>query len=109
MVMACAADLNKQNAPEKVIDYLLISLVVPPFDGEIVFASCCDDPERSPNRYLADLRCRGFLFIRKVDRAAELSGFDAQIQDAIQVVNETLHKMCRRRIAAMDQRIVAGD
>src|SRR5947208_8228405 len=48
MMMAEFADLHEEDFATKIIDYLLVSIGGPPFDGYIVFAPGGNDPERGP-------------------------------------------------------------
>src|SRR2546427_12579310 len=52
-----SADLCEKDFATKIIDYLLVSLGSPPFDGHIVFPPGRNDPERGilPGRFM-DLR-----------------------------------------------------
>jgi hypothetical protein len=46
-MMAHIANLHKLQSPEKMVDYRLVPLGLPPLDGDIIFAAGSYDPKGS--------------------------------------------------------------
>src|SRR2546428_6576146 len=108
MVVPVLANLNELEPPAKMIDHLLVTLPLPPFDSDIVLASRGNDPEwRVSPRDFADLRVPSPFLVRKVDIALESRGPDREAQVSVQELNEAMQAVVRSQVAAINQRVAA--
>src|SRR6266568_7029103 len=110
MMMAEFADLHEEDFATKIIDYLLVSIGWPPFDGYIVFPPGRNDPERGPlPGHFMDLRVPRSFQVGEMDIAFESGWLDREAEALVQKVDETVQAVIGGFIALVDQRIAAID
>src|SRR5262245_48163811 len=104
MMVPFLAYLHELNFPSKIIDYLLISLPIPPFDCHIVLPTRRHNPKRGFLAcYLMHLRVPNSFLLRQVNVSSEDSRFYVKVQLLIQKFDESVEAMVRCVVAAVDQ------
>src|SRR5262249_4470313 len=99
---------EKNPAGEK-IDDLLVTRPGPPLCRENIFAPRHYDPEAPVEPRLRDLRHPPFLLLREVNVTLQLGRQDGKVQPLLEILDEPVNKMMRRRVALMDERIMHVD
>src|ERR1051325_5036571 len=110
MMMAECADLYEKDFATKIIDYPLVSIGWPPFNGYIVLPPGCNDPERGPLAgHFMDLRVPGSFQVGEMDITFESGWLDREAEALVQKVDETMQAVIGGFIALVDQRVAAID
>src|SRR5438876_6126175 len=106
MMMPKVAHLHELYPVPEVINYLLKTRVVPPFDGHVVLASRGNDPKRRirPGQFI-NLRVPRFLQVRNMDIAAKGRRLNGQSQPGIEEIDVSMQTMVRLLIATINQRV----
>jgi len=108
MTVTCFSNLNELNPSFEVINYLLITLSVPPLDREIVFTSGSHNPKwRIFSGNLVHLRQARPLVFRKVYITPVTRRLDLEIQNVVEVITKPPNEVIWGRVALMNKRIVA--
>ncbi|HEX9254453.1 MAG TPA: hypothetical protein VF938_02870 [Candidatus Angelobacter sp.] len=104
--MSDTANLDELNPTPKMIDDLLVTLRLPPLNGQIVLATRCNNPKRCVlSGDFVDLRVPGFFLAGKMNIAFESSGLDGKMKTLVEKLNETVKAVVRRQVAAINQRV----
>src|SRR6266496_651188 len=107
VIVPSLSDLDELDSPPEMIDYFLIALGLPPFDGHVELATGYNEPERRVlSGQFLNLGIPGFFEIRYVNVSSEGRGFDAQFEVIVQKINEPVKAMIRHLIRAADQRVI---
>jgi hypothetical protein len=81
MMMAVIANLNKLDAPTKVVHHCLVTLRRPPFNRDVILPPGSHNPERDVRAsHFPNLRVPDPLLPRKVDVSLECGWLDCQTQ-----------------------------
>src|SRR5215469_11168628 len=106
MMMPILAHLRELDSAPKMINNLLVSTRVPPFNGDVILPTGGDDPERDilPGQ-VVNQRAAGFFPRAEVDITFERGGSDAKAQPLIEELDETVKAMTRSSVATTNQRI----
>jgi len=110
MVVPRLPDLDELNPATKMIDDLLITLRLPPLDGNVMFPTGGDNPEgRVLARDFVNLGVPGFFLIREVEVTLERGRLDPEVQTVIEELNKTVKAVVGRFVAPVNQRIATID
>src|SRR5437667_12089329 len=101
MVVSDTANLDELNPTPKMIDDLLVTLRLPPLNGQIILATRCNNPQRCvlPGEFV-DLRVPGFFHAGKMNIACESSGVDGTITVLVEDLNQPVKDVVRRMASA---------
>ena len=108
VVMPALSYLDKLNSPSKMINNLLVTLRLPPFNCQIIFPSRRDDPKRDGRaRDFVDLGVPGLLLLGEMNVTFKRRRLDVQPQALIEEFDKAVEAVVRDFITLINQGVSA--